>query len=391
MAPDIQIIGAGIFGLTAAISLKKRGYKVRVVHDGSIPHHLAASTDISKAVRMEYGSDEFYFKMAEKSIHGWHNWNELFGTKLYHEVGFLMLCRKKLETLEQDFEYSSYKMLSRHGYHPSRIDQTTLKADYPALKAESFQEAVFNPVAGYAEASKTVNTLAEFAESLGVQFNDHSEVIDLVQTNGRVTGVKTQNGKVFHADHTVIASGAFSPDLVPDLKPWIKATAHPVFWLKPRNPKPLMVPSLSVFTADISNTGWYGFPYLREPGVFKIAKHSAGEELDPMESDRRVTDAEVNDMRKFLNMYFPDVASSPLINTRKCLYTDTLDGHFLIDRHPRLEQLTLATGGSGHGFKMAPVLGDLIANAVETGERVERFKWRNLDQDTEQQEQARNL
>jgi len=91
---DVLVIGGGIFGVTAAVELAKRKYKVGLLNPDTLPHYMAASTDVTKAVRMEYGSDREYFKMAERSIQLWREWNNVFGKELYHEVGFLMLCRK---------------------------------------------------------------------------------------------------------------------------------------------------------------------------------------------------------------------------------------------------------------------------------------------------------
>lgn len=105
---DFLIVGGGIYGITAAVELAKRKYKVGLINPDSIPHHLAASTDITKAVRMEYGSDKEYFKMAEICIDRWHGWNDFFNEKLYHEVGFLMLCKSHLES-----DYHSYEKMRK--------------------------------------------------------------------------------------------------------------------------------------------------------------------------------------------------------------------------------------------------------------------------------------
>jgi len=110
----IIVVGAGINGVTAAIELKKRGHEVVLVDPGPLPHPLAASTDISKAVRAAYGADEDYTALAERSIKLWRQWNEEFGTKLYHEVGVMFVRRAKMEP--GDFEYESLKLLEKRGH-----------------------------------------------------------------------------------------------------------------------------------------------------------------------------------------------------------------------------------------------------------------------------------
>ena len=104
---DVVIVGSGIFGLTSAIELVQRGYKTALLNPGKIPHPLAASTDISKVVRMEYGADRLYGKMGELSIQGWKKWNNLFEEEIYQEVGFLLLCQNDIKDVSQRFEYNS--------------------------------------------------------------------------------------------------------------------------------------------------------------------------------------------------------------------------------------------------------------------------------------------
>src|SRR5712675_2515624 len=126
----ILVVGAGVFGVTAALELRRRGHAVRLVDPGPLPHPLAASTDISKAVRLEYGADEVYTALAERSIEGWRRWNRDFGVALYHETGLLFLRRSPLApgSLEQD----SFDLLSRRGHRPQLIDSSAVRTRFPA-------------------------------------------------------------------------------------------------------------------------------------------------------------------------------------------------------------------------------------------------------------------
>ena len=116
----IIVVGAGVNGVTTAIELKKRGHKVVLVDPGPLPHALAASTDISKAVRAAYGNDEDYTALAERAIKLWRKWNQELGTKLYHEVGVMFVRRRKMEP--GDFEYESLKLLEKRGVKVARMD-----------------------------------------------------------------------------------------------------------------------------------------------------------------------------------------------------------------------------------------------------------------------------
>lgn len=388
---DFLVIGAGIFGITAAIELRKRNYKVGVLNPDTIPHPLAASTDISKVVRMEYGADIEYMEMVENCIEGWHAWNEQFGDKLYHEVGFLMLCKQPVSAGLNHFETSSYKNLLLKNYHPEHLDAAGLQRRFPAFNPEVYPEAFFNPKAGFAESGRVVRTLADYAAQLGVEIHENQTADVFEHTGGRVTAVRTREGARFETGHTVVCAGVHTPFLVPDILANMRITGHPVFHLKPGNPELFHPPRFSVFTADISNSGWYGFPQHPHEGVVKIANHGVGIELHPERDERAVTEQDVQQLRQFLSESLPALANDPIVYTRRCLYNDTLDGHFWIDNHPGTDGLTVAAGGSGHALKMAPVLGEMIATVAEGGEHKwsARHRWRSLGDNTKQVEEAR--
>ncbi len=388
---DFLILGAGIFGITAAIELRKRKHSVALLNPGRIPHPLAASTDISKVVRMEYGSDRQYFDMAQESIQGWHAWNDLFGEKLYHETGFLLLCRHPMEEGRQSFEQESYSLLLEKGYSPQRLDADTIARQFPGIGEGQYVDGFFNPKAGYAESGRVVERLVDYARQLGVVVFEEQTAARLLQSGGRIEGVETREGSTFAAGHVVVCAGAYTHLLVPDLGPVLRATGHPVFHLKPSRPALFAYPQLPVFAADISNSGWYGFPLHPREGVVKIGNHGPGQLLHPEHDERIVTEADTTRFRRFLGETFPALANDPIVFTRRCLYCDTPDGHFWIDRHPSLQGLTIGTGGSGHGLKMAPVLGRLIANAAGSIDEpwLARFRWRSFGEGAVNVEQAR--
>src|ERR1043165_3468261 len=144
----IIVVGAGINGVTSAIELKKRGHDVVLIDPGPLPHSLAASTDISKAVRAAYGPDQDYAAMAERSIRLWREWNKDFGVELYHETGVMFLRRREMKPGE--FEYESLRVLQELGIQVERIDSAKLRQRFPAWNADRYPAGVFEPQAGYA-------------------------------------------------------------------------------------------------------------------------------------------------------------------------------------------------------------------------------------------------
>ena len=371
----VIIVGAGINGVTAAIELKKRGHEAALVDPGPLPHPLAASTDISKAVRTAYGADEDYTALAERSIKLWREWNEKLGTKLYHEVGVMFVRRWEMEA--GDFEYESFKLQQKRGLKVARMNMPELWKRFPAWNPELYRDGVLEIEAGYAESGRAVAVLIERAKSVGVALCKRVTFSQLDERDNCVRGIVLNDARRIAADFVVMATGAWTPYLLPFTRKFFRATGQPVFHLKPSEPELFAPERFPVFGADITTTGYYGFPINRD-GVVKIANHGPGREMSPDSAERVVTSEDERKLREFLALTFPSLAHAPVVHTRVCMYCDTHDGHFWIARDPEREGLVIAAGDNGHGFKFAPVLGEIIADAVEGNDNplLDKFRWR---------------
>jgi len=371
----IIVVGSGINGVTAGIELKKRGHQVILIDPGPLPHPLAASADISKAVRAAYGADEDYTELAEHSIKLWRKWNQEFGIELYHETGVMFVRRREMKP--GDFEYESFKILQQRGHKVARMNSAQLWGRFPAWNPKLFQDGLLEVEAGYAESGRTVATLVQRAESIGVELRSSSGFGHLDEHDHRVEGIVLHNGERIAGDRVVMAVGAWTPYLLPFTKKFLRASGQPVFHLKPPQPDLFAPERFPVFGADITTTGYYGFPINRD-GIVKIANHGPGREMSPESPQRAVTSEEEENLRKFLSWAFPALAEAPIAYTRVCMYCDTHDGNFCIAPDPEREGLVIAAGDCGHGFKFAPVLGEIIADAVEqkSSPILEKFRWR---------------
>jgi glycine/D-amino acid oxidase-like deaminating enzyme len=371
----IIVVGAGINGITAAIELKKRGRDVVLVDPGPLPHSLAASTDISKAVRAAYGADEDYTALAERSIKLWRKWNQEFGTQLYHEVGVMFVRQRGLKP--GDFEHESFKTLERRGHKIERMNSARFWKRFPAWNPELYRDGVLESEAGYAESGRVVATLVRRAKSLGIELLEGARFSKLDERDHGVSGIVLGTRERIASDFVVMAVGAWTPYLLPFTKKIFRATGQPVFHLQPRQPELFAPECFPVFGADITTTGYYGFPINRD-GVMKIANHGPGREMSPESSKRAVTPEDEKNLREFLSSTFPALADAPIVYSRVCMYCDTHDGHFWIARDPDRRGLIIAAGDCGHGFKFAPVLGEIIADAVEEKPNpiLEKFRWR---------------
>jgi len=371
----VIVVGAGINGITAAIALRKRGHNAVLVDPGPLPHPLAASTDISKAVRAAYGADKEYTELAERSISLWRKWNIEFGVELYHEVGVMFVRQQEIKP--GDFEYESFKTLEQRGHKIEQMNSAQLWKQFPAWDPERYQDGVLELEAGYVESGCVVTTLIERAKSAGIELRESARFSKLDEGDDRVKGIVLDDGQRISGDVVVVAVGAWTPYVLPFTQKFFRATGQPVFHLKPRQPELFAPERFPVFGADISMTGYYGFPLNRE-GIVKIARHGTGREMSPDSPNRMVTPQEEENFREFLSSTFPTLTDAPIVYTRVCMYCDTNDGHFWIAPEPERPGLIVATGDNGHGFKFAPVLGEIIADAVEekSNPLLQKFRWR---------------
>jgi len=381
----VAVVGAGIFGVTAALALRRRGHAVSLFDPGPLPHPLAESTDISKVVRLDYGPDDGYLALMESALDGWRRWNAGWGSSLFHEVGVTFLSRSPMAP--GGFEHESFTRLVQRGHPVERLDAAAIRARFPAWSTGAYVDGYWNPIGGYAESGAVVERLLAEAVRAGVALHERQTFERLDEQGSRVAGIVTREGGRFSADRVLVAAGAWTPHALPWLAPHLRSVGQPVFHMAPADPAPYQAARFPVFGADIARTGYYGFP-VTAAGRVKIANHGVGRAVYPGSAE--VTPDDEAAFRAFLRETFPGLAEAPIVYTRVCVYCDTWDGHFWIAPDPDREGLTVAAGGSGHAFKFAPVIGDVIADAVEGGPVMDRFRWRPEARPSRSDEAARH-
>lgn len=364
------VVGGGVFGLTSALELTARGHAVTLLDPGPIPHPLAESTDISKVVRIDYGGDVGYTALGEAAIAGWQRWNRSWSRPLFHETGVTFLSRAPMQP--GGFEHDSYQLLTGRGHPLIRLDARAIAERFPAYLPGAFVDGYYNPIGGWAESGQVIVQLAADAQRAGVTILGDRAVERITERGVIVAGT----GQQLDADLVLVCAGSWVGRLLPELASSILAVGQPVFHLRPADPAPFEAARFPVFGADIAKTGYYGFPVNRD-GLVKIGNHGTGISI-ASDDERVVLPAHEAALRAFLPTAFPELATAPIVGRRLCVYGDTLDGHFWIARHPDRANLVVATGGSGHAFKFAPVLGGLIAD-IALGvphPLADRFRWR---------------
>jgi len=373
--PSALILGAGVFGLSAALELRARGWSVRVLEPGPLPHPDAASNDISKIVRMDYGDDLFYAELGERAIEGWERWNREWSFRPFEQVGFLILSSRALEP--GSYEAASFNTAVSRGRRVMRLTDPAARSQLGCWNLDRYPDGYINLDGGWSPSGRVVEEMARQARAAGVVVEVGAGASVLDERSGKPV-VRRTDGETVSADLVVVASGSWSPTVLPELGDRLWATGHAVFHVQVEEPKAWAPPRFLPWAADIASSGWYGFPALSD-GRVKIANHGPGVRLDPC-APRQVAEGAEVEMRAFASVALPELADAPIVGRRLCVYTDTFDSDFLITRHPQRPGVVVATGGSGHGYKFAPVLGPIIADVAEGKENrlARRFGWREV-------------
>jgi glycine/D-amino acid oxidase-like deaminating enzyme len=366
------VAGAGIFGVSAARTLRARGWDVTLVDPGPLPHPDAASTDISKIVRSEYGDDAVYTDLALRGLEAWRRHNRDLALR-FHETGVLFARREGPR--DDSFEGRSLAHARGLGAVHEILEGDELAARFPAWAPAAHRWGMFNRAGGWVESGAAVGDLVRRALAEGVTVRGDARVTSLVTRGDRVQGAVVAGARV-DADAVVLCLGAWTTDLVPSLRGVLTATGHPVFHLRPREPARFDGARFPVFGAAIAETGWYGFPLHPTEGVVKVARHGAGRVMHASSPARAVTADETEAMWRFVRASLPALGDAALVRTRLCMYSDAPDGHLLLDRDPAQLGLVVAAGDAGHAFKFGPALGPLVADVVEGAAPLARWAWR---------------
>jgi glycine/D-amino acid oxidase-like deaminating enzyme len=317
---------------------------------------------------MGYGADEIYTRWAQRSLDLWQRFFAQIGRReLFCPTGVLWMTRE-----HDAYSEATIASLTNAGIAFERLRRDELEFRYPQIDFTDVDWAIYEPASGALMARKAVQAVVE-----DFVHNDGEVIIEAATApagSGKLASVRTTNGTVIEAALFIFACGPWLPKLFPALLGRrIHPTRQEVFFFGPpagytRFASPHM-PAWIDFGAGI-----YGLSDLDNRG-FKMAFDRHGEAMDPDTADRNVTAEQLSGVREFLARRFPAMKHAPLVESRVCQYENTSNGDFLIDRHPDLDNVWLVGGGSGHGFKHGPALGEYVAARVTGGGEIEtRFK-----------------
>lgn len=363
MTGDVAVIGAGVFGSWTAYHLQKSGKKVVLLDAYGAANSRASSGGESRIIRMGYGPDELYARWSMRSLDLWQAFFHQIGQQLFHPTGVLWMARE-----EDPHTLKTLATLKKLNVPHETLSRSELEARYPQIAFGSVTWSIFEPDSGVLMARRATQAVTEEAVRSGVDYLP--EVVATPSGKGRLASVTTVSGATIRAGHFVFACGPWLPKVFPDLLgDRIFPTRQEVFFFgTPPGDRRFAPPAMPTWI-DFGEE-FYGIPDLENRGV-KIACDRRGPAFDPDLGDRTVTREGLAEVREFVGRRFPALMNAPLLEARVCQYENTSKGDFLIDRHPNLENVWLVGGGSGHGFKHGPALGEYVAARVADGGPVE--------------------
>jgi sarcosine oxidase len=361
---DVAVIGAGVFGAWTAYRLAQRGKKVVLLDAYGPSNSRASSGGESRIIRMGYGTDEIYTRWAMRALPLWQEFFERVREPLLHRTGVLWLAHTP-----DGYESQCLATLTRLGVPIERLTRAELEKRYPQFDLGAVTWGLLEPQSGVLMARRAVQAVVEEALRAGVEYLNAAVIAP--SGSAKLASVKARGGDTVRAGVFLFACGPWLPKLFPELLGHrIFPTRQEVFFFgAPPGDARFKAPALPTWI-NLGDDEAYGMPDLENRGV-KVAMDRHGPTFDPDTGQRTVTPEGLEEARQYLGRLFPTLKGAPLTEARVCQYENTSNGDFLIDRHPAFDNVWLAGGGSGHGFKHGPVLGEYVAARITEGGDVE--------------------
>jgi sarcosine oxidase len=357
---DVAIIGLGVMGSAALAALARRGRRVVGIDRFAPGHDRGSSHGITRIIRLGYFEHPSYVPLLRAAYPLWRELEAQSGQSLLTVTGIL-----EIGAPESDLVVGTLRSSRLHNLAHDILDASSLIKRFPAFRLPDNFVGVFQPDGGFLRAEPTVAALQALARRAGAELRMEERVL-AVEAHRDGVLVKTQHGDIL-AECAIVAAGPWLKSLLPQFPVPIRVTRQVSGWFEPADQARAQFAAerFPVFLLQNRDGVFYGFP--AETDGVKVAKHHhAGATVDPDHYDRAVSTADEDVIRTALKAHVPD-AGGRLLAARTCLYTTTPDGDFILDRLPGCPQIIVASPCSGHGFKFAPVIGEILADLAVTG------------------------
>jgi len=358
----IAVIGAGVFGAWTAHHLRRAGHRVTLIDAFGPAHSRASSGGESRMTRAAYGADAIYTRMALESLAQWKDLNAVSGLPIFVPHGVLFFFPKQDAYLDLSLE--AHRQL---GLPSDVLTPAQMARRFPMIDFAGVHAGIFEPGFGALMARRAVQTLVQRFLREGGEYL-RGAALAPTESAGRLDTLKLSSGEQIKADRFVFALGPWLPKFFPTLLGRrIVATRQEVFFFAPPAGDRRFLPEAMPGWADFNGGDmYYGFPDLEGRGV-KFAHDTHGAIVDPDTQDRRPSPAALANIIAYRDRRFPLLRGALLTEARVCQYENSSNGDFLIDMHPRHDNVLLVGGGSGHGFKHGPEVGRYAAERLFGG------------------------
>jgi len=354
----VAVIGSGAFGGWTALFLLRAGARVTLIDAWGPGNSRSSSGGETRVIRGTYGPDQPYTALAARSLRLWTSNQRKWKRHLLHRIGVLWMVAGN----DEAWESGSLAALKESKIPYSRLSRRELTKRWPQINFEGIDWGVYEPESGYLLARASCQAVVDGFVAEGGTYRQ-AAVASEVDFAAMKT-VTLSDGSQLRADHYVFACGPWMGKLFPrTIGAHIQATKQDVFFFgTPAGDLRFNEDRLPVW-ADHRQPFMYGIPGNQNRG-FKVADDTRGAAFDPTDGERRVSNASLERARDYLRRRFPALENAPLVETRVCQYEQTVDSDFIVDHHPDAEHVWLVGGGSGHGFKHGPALGERMAKLV---------------------------
>ena len=357
--PHIAVIGAGALGGWTALHLLERGARVTLLDAWGPGNSRASSGGETRVMRGTYGPDQPYTEMAARALKLWAKYERRWKRQFLHRCGVLWMASGR----DDAFERGSVAALRAAKIQFQELSAAAMKKRWPQINFDGIEWGIFEPECGYLDARASCAAVVDAFVAAGGKYRQVAVVPERLDV-APLSSVCLSDGSQVKADSYVFACGPWLGKLFPGtIGGLVQPTKQDIFFFgAPAGDDRFSDAHLPVW-ADHRGRFRYGIPGSDRRG-FKIADDTRGPAFDPTNGERVVNPETLKDIREYVGLRFPALKDAPLIETRVCQYEQTPDGHFIIDRHPAAENVWIVGGGSGHGFKHGPAVGEMVAALV---------------------------
>ena len=365
---DIIVIGVGSMGSPACYYLAKRGYHVLGLEQFDISHEFGSHAGQSRIIRKAYFEHPDYVPLLERAYKNWRALERETSKQVYFKTG-LLYAGKPENVIIKGVEESA----ALYNIDLDQLNSVAAKDHYPPFRFPDDFEILFEPEAGFITPEKAIRLYAFEAKNYGAIIHSNEKVIDWKKDGSNII-VRT-NKDSYQCEKLIITAGAWTGKMIPGFGDKIKVTRQFVAWIQTKNDALFELNKFPCWMIgdDQKHGCYYGFPLLDtrkfgEPGGLKLAHHFPFQTTDPDNVNRQATEEDLSNIKYCLDKYLPGVFDS-FLSTKICLYENSPDENFIIDKLPGFEDnVSIACGFSGHGFKFASVVGEILADLAIEGE-----------------------